>query len=563
MNNTALIHSIRNAVIGERSILNTTFGSKPLVYADYTASGRSLSFIEQYIQNKVLPYYANTHTETSYTGAQSTALREQAREIIRQAINARAEDQIIFCGAGATAAVNKLIDILNIKLPADLDRQYKLKQSIPEEQRPVIFIGPYEHHSNELPWRETIADVVRIPLNSSGKIDQKILTTKLQQYHSRPLKIGSFSAASNVTGIKSEVDTISALLHAYDAYSFWDYAAAAPYIALDMNPDMQHESFKDAAFISPHKFVGGPGTPGILVVKQSLLKNSVPAVPGGGTVRYVTPDDHQYLDDAERREEGGTPGIVESVRAGLVFKLQQEVGLDKIEELEHSFTQRALNRLKTIDNLEILGNQECDRLAIFSLRFKHADKDLHYGFVVALLNDLFGIQARGGCSCAGPYGHELLGMDIAHSKALEAELGNGLMIMRPGWVRLNFNYFIDEETFSYLLDALELIAMHGWRLLPYYKFNTDSGNWCFQNRKPEMATDIKEVRIEELNMNNSAAGIYSEPLHKMLQLAEKELTYQRQEEQRFTVDLPASAEKLRWFVLPQEIEVHIDSRQSA
>ncbi len=563
MNNPALIQTIREAVIGDRTIINTSFGEKPLVYADYTASGRSVKFLEQYIHDSVLPYYANTHTETSFTGAQSTALREQARQIIRQSINANDEDQIIFCGSGATAAVNKLIDILNMKLPADLDQQYQLQQTIPADQKPVVFIGPYEHHSNELPWRETIADVVRIPLNTEGKIDQEILTTQLKKYQDRPLKIGSFSAASNVTGIKSEVVTITALLHQYDAYSFWDYAAAAPYIAIDMNPVTEDDSHKDAVFISPHKFVGGPGTPGILVVKQWLLKNTVPASPGGGTVRYVTPDDHQYLENAERREEGGTPGIVESVRAGLVFKLQQEVGIDTIEQLELAFTERAIKRLKQIDNIEILGNDECDRLAIFSLRFKHGDEDLHYGFVVALLNDLFGIQARGGCSCAGPYGHELLGMSIAHSKALEAELSNGLMIMRPGWVRLNFNYFIDEETFEYLLDALELIATHGWRLLPFYSFNTDSGNWCFQNRKPVMVAEITETNIEELANNSAVGKIYNKPLSEMLKLAEKELTQVDRTEVRYTVDLPQSAEKLRWFALPQNIDLNSDARISA
>ena len=562
MKDTALVDSIRDAVIGERTMITTSFGTKPLVYADYTASGRSLKFIEEYIQEYVLPYYANTHTETSYTGAQSTALREQARQIIRQAINANEEDQLIYCGSGATAAVNKLIDILNIKLPADLDKQYKLLQSIPTKERPVVFIGPYEHHSNELPWRETIADVVRIPLNSVGKIDKEVLATLLKQYQNRPLKIGSFSAASNVTGVKSDVDAITSLLHEHNAYCFWDYAAAAPYVAIDMNPET-HLSYKDAVFISPHKFVGGPGTPGILVVKQSLLNNSVPSSPGGGTVRYVTPDDHQYLEQAERREEGGTPGIVESVRAGLVFKLQQEVGIDKIEQLEHALTQRALKRLKAIDNIEILGNQECDRLAIFSLRFKHGEKDLHYGFVVALLNDLFGIQARGGCSCAGPYGHELLGMDIAQSKALEEELSNGLMVMRPGWVRLNFNYFIDEETFTYLLDALELVAARGWRLLPYYEFNTDSSSWCFQNRKPEMATSLSEPRIEELIQKISVAEVYDQPLDEINKLAEQELTMLARKEKRVAIHLPASAEKLRWFVLPQEIDLGDDVRKTA
>ncbi|WP_240554813.1 aminotransferase class V-fold PLP-dependent enzyme [Oceanicoccus sagamiensis] len=392
-----LIDTIRSGLIGDKTLIPTAFGQKPLVYADYTASGRSLSFIEDYIRDKVLPFYANTHTETSYTGAHTTALREQARQIIRQALKGTADDQVIFCGPGATAAINKLIDILNLRLPADLAERYQLLDQIPAEQRPVVFIGPYEHHSNELPWRESIADVEVIPLNQEGQLDTDVLQQKLQDYQQRPLKIGSFSAASNVTGIKTDTDQVSALLHHHNAMALWDYAAAAPYVGIDMNSQSAHgDSSKDAVFISTHKFIGGPGTPGILVVKKHLLKNTVPAVPGGGTVLYVTPEDHRFIDNHERREEGGTPAIVESIRAGLVFKLQQDIGTDEIERREADFVKRAIALWQPHDNIDILGNTEADQLSIMSLRIKHQGKDLHYGFVVALLNDLLGIQARGG-----------------------------------------------------------------------------------------------------------------------------------------------------------------------
>jgi len=263
-----LINKIRDAVIGEKQAIHTSFGCKPLIYADYTASGRALDFIEQYISEQVLPFYANTHTETSYTGAQTTLLREQARDIIHAAHNGSEEDQVIFCGSGATSAINKLIDILNIRLPADLDERFQLLQHIPASERAVVFIGPYEHHSNELPWRETTADLVVIPLDNNGQINIEVLATKLEEYSERSLKIGSFSAASNVTGIKSDVDRISALLHKSGAQAFWDYAAAAPYVAIDMNASENDQNCsKDAVFLTPHKFVGGPGTPGILVVK--------------------------------------------------------------------------------------------------------------------------------------------------------------------------------------------------------------------------------------------------------------------------------------------------------
>ncbi|MBL4630588.1 MAG: aminotransferase class V-fold PLP-dependent enzyme, partial [Paraglaciecola sp.] len=512
----ALIDHIRVSVIGDNSLIPTPFGCKPLVYADYTASGRSLQFIENFIMQRVLPFYANTHTMTSYTGAQTTALREQARQEIRQAVNARQDDSVIFCGSGATAAINKLIDILNLRLPADLNARYQLEQHIPLEERPVVFIGPYEHHSNEIPWRESIAELVNIPLDATGMLDLAVLEVQLKRYQHRQLKIGSFSAASNVTGLKTDVQAVTRLLHQYQAHSFWDYAAAAPYVPINMASDdaQSGDSSIDAVFIAPHKFIGGPGTPGILIVKQALLNNSVPAVPGGGTVVYVTPEDHRYIDNSERREEGGTPAIVESIRAGLVFKLQQAVGTDVIAQREADFIARALARWQQCDAIEILGNPSAPRLSITSLRIKHQGKDLHYGFVAALLNDLFGIQARGGCSCAGPYGHSLLAMDMEYSKAIETQLLAGHMILRPGWVRLNFNYFIDEATFEYIVRAVELVAEHGWRLLPFYHFDC-SGVWCYQQQNTPLCTHLDDLDFNALasTPNNELGNeLSSEPI---------------------------------------------------
>lgn len=546
---TQLIAKIRDSVIGDGQLIETSFGQKPLVYADYTASGRSLEFIERFITNKVLPFYANTHTETSFTGAQSTAFREEARQSIKQAVNAVEDDQLIFCGSGATAAINKLIDILNLRLPADLNERHNFLDLVPAASRPVVFIGPYEHHSNEIPWRESIADVVVIPLSQSGQLDTEILQAKLIEFADRTLKIGSFSAASNVTGLKTDVDEVAALLHQYDALSFWDYAAAAPYVSIDMNP-VNSACSKDAVFLSPHKFVGGPGTPGVLIVKKQLLKNSVPASPGGGTVLYVTPVDHQFIADHERREEGGTPAIVESIRAGLVFKLQQAVGTDLIESLEASFKERALMQWKTNKNIEVLGNSSQEGLSIFSLRIKHEEADLHYGFVVALLNDLFGIQARGGCSCAGPYGHELLGMDLNYSRKLEKELNKGHMVMRPGWVRLNFNYFINEETFDYLLKGIEYVSVHGWKLLPFYQFDTDSGTWRYQGASMKLESLCLDSLFAEDQQPLMACA---KPLSEYLDEALNELNRVDESRVRYSLSLPESANKLRWFVLPQEI----------
>ena len=546
-----LIQKIRQSVIGENQLINTSFGKKPLVYADYTASGRGLSFIEDYIKNSVLPFYANTHTESSYTGAQTNKLREQARDIIHSAVNGDEDDAIIFCGAGATAAINKLIDILNLRLAADLTSRYGLLDSISEQHRPVVFIGPYEHHSNELPWRESIAIVERIALTEDGQIDLNDLESKLLQHQGRELKIGSFSAASNVTGIKTDINTVSALLHQYGALAFWDYAAAAPYVGIDMNPtEAAVDCSKDAVFISPHKFIGGQGTPGVLVVKRHLLTNSVPAVVGGGTVSYVSPDNHSYVADAVRREEGGTPAIVESIRAGLVFKLQQQVSTDLIEKKEHEFVSRALARWSDNDNIEVLGDLSADRLSIVSLRIKHQGKDLHYGFVVALLNDLFGIQARGGCSCAGPYGHSLLNIDSELSNKLATEIANGSMILRPGWTRLNFNYFISEETFDYITNAIELVAEHGWKLLPYYSFNTTSSTWSYQETAMQLTSDLSAI-----NFNDDAGNLavsYSENLADYSTKAERVLNTPL-EGKKYQLNLSDNANMLRWFWLPQEL----------
>ncbi len=543
-----LIEKIREAVIGPQQLFNTPFGGKPLVYADYTASGRGLAFIEDYIREQVLPWYANTHTETSFTGAQTTALREQARQQIRSAVNGSADDQVIFCGPGATAAINKIIDILNLRLPRDLSDRYQLESQIPSDQRPVIFIGPYEHHSNELPWRESIADVVSIPLTDCGQIDTAELESQLQAHADRPLRIGSFSAASNVTGIKSNVEKVTQILKRYDALAFWDYAAAAPYVGIDM----QGESPLDAVFISPHKFVGGPGTPGVLVVKKNVLGNTVPTVVGGGTVMYVTPEDHLYIEDHERREEGGTPAIIESIRAGLVFKLQQEVGTDEIERREQSFVERAIKRFNAVSNIEILGGDTAPRLSIMSLRFRHGHRDLHYGFVVSLLNDLFGIQVRGGCSCAGPYGHSLLGMDMNYSRDIETEIQNGAIVLRPGWVRLNFNYFIGEQEFEFLLRAIELVAEHGWRLLPYYQFNDKSGVWQFQGQAMGLVSSLEGWRFAEFVYSKTASIDTLPTLQDICDQAKAELTRVDRQENKYELQLTEAGERLRWFLLPQE-----------
>ncbi len=564
----SLIDHIRESVIGTDRVIETPFGHRRVTYADYTASGRCLSFIEDYIRDEVMPLYANTHTETSGTGAQTTRFREEARAIVHDAVGGGDDDVVIFCGSGATGAIHKLIECLNLRIPADLDDKYDLSRHIPDNERPVVFIGPYEHHSNELPWRESIADVVTIDEDADGRIHRAHLEEALEKYRDRPLKIGSFSAASNVTGIGSDTYGISALLHRYGALAFWDFAAAGPYVNMQMNPPADDGlAYKDALFLSPHKFVGGPGTPGLLVVKKHLLKNRVPSVPGGGTVAYVNPADHRYIDDPAHREEGGTPSIIGAIRAGLVFQLKQAVTVEAIQERERSFIERAITRWAAHPRINILGNKDGWRLSIvsFNIRYPHegkGDRYLHHNFVVALLNDLFGIQARGGCSCAGPYGHRLLHIDLSQSRAFEHEIVRGCEGIKPGWVRLNFNYFISETAFTFLLDAIDLIADEGWKLLPLYRFDPVTGQWHHRQGSPEPPMSLHHISYRDGRMQHRTR-VSTEPewaLHGYLEEARKLIAAAEQQCQLpdapVQVDRPAVTpefETLRWFPLPDEI----------
>jgi len=559
-----LIETIRASVIGEDEAVLGPYGARRVTYADYTASGRALTFIEDYIREVVLPLYANTHTESSGTGLQTTRFREEAREIIRQAVGATSEHAVIFCGSGSTGAINRMIDVLNLRIPADLDDRYSLSSHIPPDERPVVFIGPFEHHSNELPWRESICDVVTIPENQNGCIDLAVLAQQLEAYAERPLRIGSFSAASNVTGIVTDTHTIADLLHQHDALSFWDFAAAAPYIDIDMNRECaQHpQCHKDAVFLSPHKFIGGPGTPGVLIARRALLHNRVPVVPGGGTVAYVNPLEHRYIDDPAHREEGGTPAIIESIRAGLVFQLKDAVGVETIRAREELLLRRAVAAWHDQPGIEILGNLDAERLSIVSFVVRRPGPDgsagryLHHNFVVSLLNDLFGIQSRGGCSCAGPYGHRLLGIDIERSHEFEREISQGCEGIKPGWVRINFNYFISDAVLDYVVAAVSLVAEHGWRLLPDYSFDTTTGLWRHRNGPVEPPLRLDQVsydpetgamaypRHDEPVPESALAG-YLEQARAILAAATEDVG-----EDAGAPTLSADFEHLRWFELP-------------
>ena len=440
MNVPDIVEQLRGGVIGDNAEIPTPFGPKPLVYADYTASGRALKQIEEFVAQQVLPYYANSHTESSFCGAYTTNLREEARAVIAGETNADENCSVIFAGSGATAGVNRVVSLCDVA---------------GQDKRPTVFIGPFEHHSNILPWRESGAEVIEIGEDNKTGIDLEMLRRELNaRAGGGRLLIGSFSAASNVTGILTDVDAVTRVLKEYGALAFWDYAGGAPYLPMDMNPGA--DTRKDAIFLSPHKFPGGPGASGLLIIRNSIIRNTTPTWPGGGSVAYVSPWGHDYLDNVCEREEAGTPNIIGDIRAALVFIVKAAIGQDYITTRIHDLVEQALDVWNVNPLITVLAGDHRNRVPIFSFIFRdHDGRKYHHQLATRILSDTTGIQARGGCACAGPYGHRLLGVARSESEHIRDQIHHGCEIDKPGWVRLNLSYLFSDEKTRYIIEKVD------------------------------------------------------------------------------------------------------------
>lgn len=452
----------RNNIIGIDQEFESPIGKKKIVYADWTASGRLYLPIEQKIINEFGPYVANTHTETTASGTTMTLAYHKAKEIIKKHVNASEDDVLIAAGTGMTGVVNKFQRILGLKVPENLQKY----TDIPNEKKPVVFISHMEHHSNQTSWLETIATVEVIPACSKGLICLDSFKELLEKYKNSLFKIASVTACSNVTGIQTPYREIAKLMHQYNGVCFVDFACSAPYVTIDMHPNQ--EEYLDAIFFSPHKFLGGPGTSGILVFNKKLYKNMIPDHPGGGTVSWTNPwGEHKYLDNIEDREDGGTPGFLQVIKTALAVQLKEQMGVDKMMEREHEILEKMFERLQKIPNLVILANQHTSRLGVISFYIE----DLHYNLGVKLLNDYFGIQSRGGCSCAGTYGHYLLHVDKETSNYLTEKISEGILSEKPGWIRVSIHPTTTDAEVDFIVEGIEQVAKNFKEWSKDYQYN--------------------------------------------------------------------------------------------
>ena len=461
----------KKEIVGIDQNFESPFGTQHIIYADWTASGRLYKPIEEKILHEIGPFVANTHTETSTTGSVMTRAYHQARQIIKSHVNASQDDVLITTGTGMTGAINKFQRILGIKL----NENFKEDTKIPNEKIPVVFVTHMEHHSNQTTWLETIAKVVIIPPNEQGLPCLKSLNRLIEDYQNYKIKIAAITACSNVTGIQTNYYDIARVMHKHDGLCFVDFACSAPYVNINMHPEDQ-AAYLDAITFSPHKFLGGPGTSGVLIFNKKLYRNMVPDNPGGGTVNYTNPwGDHNYFENIEAREDGGTPGFLQTIRIALSINLKEKMGVDNILQREHELNAIVFDNLSKIDNLIILAPENKDRLGIFSFYIE----GVHFNLVVKLLNDLYGIQTRGGCSCAGTYGHYLLNVDMNTSKNIEQKILEGCLFERPGWIRVSLHPTMTNTETEFICNAIRYVAENYEKYSKYYKYDSNTNEYTY------------------------------------------------------------------------------------
>jgi selenocysteine lyase/cysteine desulfurase len=478
MNLEQYFNQFRENIIG----IDLQHADKQVIYADWTASGRLYEPIEDFMSHKVGPLVANTHTEASFTGCAMTNLYHQAQAIIKKHVNASETDALICSGAGMTSVVNKFQRILGLKLP----ERWADAIEIEESNKPVVFITHMEHHSNQTTWEECAVTVVRIPENQDGLPDIEKFKNLITNYADRPLILGSFTACSNVTGIKINYRALAKIMHQNNGYCFVDFAASAPYVDIDMHPadEMEH---LDAVMFSPHKFLGGPGSSGVLIFNKALYNNKIPDHPGGGTVTWTNPwGKHHFFDDIETREDGGTPGFLQTIRTALSIKLKESMGVDNIHKRESQLVSLMYNELAKVPSLKILHQQHKDRLCIISFYVP----DIHFNLIVRLLSDRFGIQTRGGCSCAGTYGHILLGVDEKTSEAITCQIDQGDLSQKPGWVRVSLHPTTTDNEARFITDSISKIVANISQWKSDYLFDATIGDYLpLKDQPPILSLD--------------------------------------------------------------------------
>jgi selenocysteine lyase/cysteine desulfurase len=455
--------SFRRNITGINAEIETPYGLKKLVYADWIASGRLYTPLEKRISEDIGPFVGNTHSESTTTGKAMTDAYIEARRILKRHVNADENDLIIFTGTGMTSAISKLQRIIGLKVPEQAVNyciftkgEYAKCRDIPNENRPVVFITHLEHHSNHTSWFETLADVVVIEPDANLKVNPDSLRKQIKKYKDRPLLIGSFSACSNVTGYTPPFGELARIMHEHNGYCFVDFAASAPYVSINMHPADKMEQL-DAIFISPHKFLGGPGSAGVLVFSKKLYSNDTPDSPGGGTVKWTNRwGGYSYITDIESKEDGGTPGFLQGIKAALAISLKEKMGIENIHLREKELISIAFSELKKIKGLHILADNITDRLGIFSF---YTD-NIHHNLVTRLLNDRFGIQVRGGCSCAGTYGHFLLNVGFDMSKKITDMIDSGDLSLKPGWIRLSLHPTMTNDELLFITDAIGQIMLN-------------------------------------------------------------------------------------------------------